>query len=187
MGETLQTFGKLIRYADDFVIICRTKKEAEHALKAVKTIMERLELALHPEKTKLVAMWDGKKGFDFLGFHHRFRPSRTSKGQRFKETHQYPSKKAMQKMRENIKGVFTRGALLLDVREVIEILNPKIVGMRNYYGLKNANKQLSKIDWYILKKFTLWYNYKKQRRPRHGHLSEVAKIIYENGLQKLAV
>lgn len=46
--------GKLIRYCDDFVIICRTKKEAEHALKAVKSIMQRLELELHPDKTKLV-------------------------------------------------------------------------------------------------------------------------------------
>lgn len=48
--------GKLIRYFDDFVVICRTKKEAEHALKAVKSIMERLELELHPDKTKLVSM-----------------------------------------------------------------------------------------------------------------------------------
>jgi RNA-directed DNA polymerase len=73
--------GKLIRYCDDFVIICRTKKEAEHALKIVKSIMQRLELELHPYKTRLVSMWNGNEGFDFLGFHHRRKVSETSKGQ----------------------------------------------------------------------------------------------------------
>lgn len=180
--------GKLIRYCDDFVVICRTKKEAEHALKAVKSIMERLELELHPEKTKLVSMWDGKEGFDFLGFHHRRKVTETSKRQKFNETHQFPSKKAMQKMRDNIKEVFaSRSTLLLDVQKMIEILNPKIIGMRNYYGLKNAGKQLNKMDWYIIKKFTLWYNYKTQNRRRYAGISKVRQIIYNKGLQRLAV
>ncbi len=180
--------GKLIRYCDDFVVICRTKKDAEHALKTVTSIMERLELELHSEKTKLTSMWDGKEGFDFLGFHHRRKKTETSRGQRFNETHQYPSKKAMQKMRDNIKGVFaSRSTLLLDVHKMIEILNPKIIGMRNYYGLKNASKQLNKMDWYIIKKFTLWYNYKTQKKRRYASISNVRKIIYGNGLQKLAV
>ena len=180
--------GKIIRYCDDFVIICRTKKEAEHALKAVKSIMQRLELELHPDKTKLVSMWDGKGGFDFLGFHHRRKVTETSKGKRFNETHQFPAKKAMQKMRDKIKGVFaSRSTLLLDVQEMIKILNPKIIGMRNYYGLKNARKQLNKMDWYIIKKFTLWYNYKIQNGRRHSGISKVRKVIYENGLQRFAV
>lgn len=183
-----QHLGKLIRYCDDFVVICRTKKDAEHALKAVKSIMERLELELHSEKTKLTSMWDGKEGFDFLGFHHRRKKSETSSGKWFNETHQYPSTKAMQKMRDNIKGVFaSRSTLLLDVHKMIEILNPKIIGMRNYYGLKNAGKQLNKMDWYIIKKFTLWHNYKTQNKRRYSGISNVRKIIYGNGLQKLAV
>ncbi len=180
--------GKLIRYCDDFVVICRTKKDAEHVLKAVKSIMERLELELHSEKTKLTSMWDGKEGFDFLGFHHRRKKTETSGGQWFSETHQYPSKKAMQKMRDNIKGVFaSRSTLLLDVHEMIEILNPKIIGMKNYYGLKNAGKQLNKMGWYIIKKFTLWYNYKTQNNRRYAGISKVRKIIYDNGLQRLAI
>lgn len=183
-----QHLGKLIRYCDDFVVICGTKKEAEHALKALNSIMGRLELELHPDKTKLVSMWDGKEGFDFLGFHHRRKQTETSKGQIFNETHQFPSTKAMQKMRDNIKKVFaSRSTLLLDIQEMIEILNPKIIGMRNYYGLKNAGKQLNKMDWYIIKKFTLWYNYKTQNKRRYAHISDVRKIIYESGLQKLAV
>jgi len=182
-----QHLGKLIRYCDDFVIICRTKKDANQALKAVKSIMTKLELELHPEKTKLVNMWDGKEGFDFLGFHHRRKKTETSKGQIFNETHQFPSQKAMQKMRDNIKGVFaSRTTLLLDVQEMIKILNPKIIGMRNYYGLKNAGKQLNKMDWYIIKKFTLWYNNKAQNKRRYGGISKVREIICKNGLQRLA-
>jgi len=178
--------GKLIRYCDDFVIISRTKKEAEHALKAVQYIMGKLELELHPDKTKLVSMWDGKDGFNFLGFHHRRKTTETSKGQKFQETHQFPSQKAMQKMRNNIKGVFaSRSTLLLDVQNMIRILNPKITGMRNYYGLKNAGKQLNKIDWYIIKKFTLWYNYKTQNNRRYAGISNVRQIIYKNGLKTL--
>lgn len=102
---------------------------------------------LHSDKTKLVSMWDGKEGFDFLGFHHRRKVSETSKGQKFSETHQFPSKKAMQKMRDNIKNVFaSRSMLLLDIQKMIEILNPKIIGMQNYYRLRNAGKQLNKVD-----------------------------------------
>lgn len=180
--------GKLIRYADDFVVICRTKKEAEHALKAVKAIMGRLELELHPDKTRLVSMWDGKEGFDFLGFQHRRKTTETSGGQTFQETHQHPSRKAMQKMRDNIKEVFaSRSTLLLDVQKMIEILNPKIIGMRNYYGLKNAGKELNQMDWYITKKFTLWYNYKTQNERRYAGISKVRKMICGKGLQKLAV
>ena len=180
--------GKLVRYADDFVVISRTKKDAQHALKAVKLIMERLELQLHPEKTKLVNIWDGKEGYDFLGLQHRFKNTETAKGKIFKETHQFPSKKAMRKMRENIRKVFaSRTTLRLDVQDMIKTLNPKVIGMRNYYGLKNAGKQLNKIDWYIIKKFTVWYNRKKKIKRRYAGISNVRKIVYEQGLQKLAV
>lgn len=76
---------------------------------------------------------------------------------------------------------------MLDIQDLIETLNPKIVGMRNYYNLKNAGKQLNKIDWYVIKKFTVWYNNKKKIRRRYAGISNVRKIIYEQGLQKLAV
>ncbi|WP_408631046.1 group II intron maturase-specific domain-containing protein [Lutispora thermophila] len=74
-----------------------------------------------------------------------------------------------------------------DVRTAVKVLNSKIIGMRNYYGLKNAGRYLKKIDWYIIKKFTLWYNYKTQNKRRYVHISEIQQMIYRNGLQKLAV
>lgn len=95
--------------------------------------------------------------------------------------------KAMQKMRDNIKGVFaSRSMLLIDVQTMIETLNPKIRRMKNYYALKNAGKQLNKMDWYIVKKFTLLYNHKIQNKRRCAHISKVRRIIYRSGLRQFA-
>lgn len=69
-AEKYACLGKLIRYADDFVILCRTRQEAETALQRVKQIVAILKLTLHPTKTRIVNM--GQEGFDFLGFHFHF-------------------------------------------------------------------------------------------------------------------
>ena len=99
------THGILVRYADDTVIICKNKKSANHALNLLQYIMAKLDLKIHPVKTKIVSMWDGKEGFDFLGMHHRRMTTETSKGQLYKETYQYPSRKAMKKMKTEIKKI----------------------------------------------------------------------------------
>src|SRR6266496_1205806 len=65
--ERYSQLGTLCRYADDFVIVCRSKKEAERALEMVRWIMGKLKLTLHPTKTHLVDL--GREGFEFLGFH----------------------------------------------------------------------------------------------------------------------
>jgi RNA-directed DNA polymerase len=75
-AERYSSFGKLIRYADDFVILCRTRQDAETALQMVKQIMVILKLTLHPTKTRVVDM--GRDGFDFLGFHFHKKKSMKS-------------------------------------------------------------------------------------------------------------
>lgn len=179
--------GKLVRYADDLVVICRAKEDAEQALKLVKAIMERLELTLHPEKTKLVEMGVGKGGFDFLGMHHRRIIVETGRGTRYRTTCQMPSKKAMKKMREAVKAVLaSRTTLALDANILIERLNPKIRGWRNYYGLKTAIKWLKKIDWYILLRLTTWWNKKRQRRKHLSGIKEARQMFNKLGLLRLA-
>ena len=61
--------GKLVRYADDFVILFKTKKDAETGLRIVNTILSELNLELNEEKTKIVDTTKGNNGFEFLGFH----------------------------------------------------------------------------------------------------------------------
>lgn len=178
--------GTLVKYADDFIIISRTKKEINHAYDAVKKIFARLELQLHPDKTKFVNMWDSKEGFDFLGFHHRRSFEENGKGQRFATTIQIPSKKAMKNMKEKIKQVLgNRGNLKMDMYDLIQVMNRKLIGFRNYYNLKYAGKQLNKIDWYVIERFTIWYNHKKQRHPRHRGMKVIMNKINEMGLVKL--
>ena len=95
--------GILVRYADDTVVICRNKKGANHARNLLQYIMAKLDLKLHLVKTKIISMWDGTEGFDFLGLHHRRFSKRNKRGIRYGETYQYPSKKAMKKMKQTVK------------------------------------------------------------------------------------
>ncbi len=101
-AERYARLGELVRYADDFVIICRTKREAEEALKAVKQVMDRLKLRLHPNKTRIVDM--GREGSDFLGFHfHKMKSTKTKK----LLPYMWPSQKAMKAVREKIRQITT--------------------------------------------------------------------------------
>ena len=59
--------GLLTRYADDFVIMCKTESQAKEARRQVERILASLSLKLHPEKTRLVDLRRGKEGFTFLG------------------------------------------------------------------------------------------------------------------------
>lgn len=180
------THGKLVRYADDSVIICKNKKSANHAMELMKYIMGKLDLTLHPTKTKIVCMWDGKEGFDFLGLHHRRMVSETSKGATYKVTFQYPSKKAMKKMKTAIKeNVNNRSLLVASEEDLIKMMNPKITGWRNYYLTKTNNKWMQALDWYIICTFTRWYNKKHQRRNCMSKVGKVRTIIYEKGLKRM--
>jgi len=82
--------GKLIRYADDFVVVCRYRHEAEEALQAIQQILKRLKLTLHPNKTRIVRL--PQDGFDFLGFHFLKFQGQVS---RKLAPYAWPAKKAM--------------------------------------------------------------------------------------------
>jgi RNA-directed DNA polymerase len=149
--------------------------------------MAKLELTLHPVKTKIVNLWGGKEGFDFLGIHHRCKPI-TRDGKRiYHAIYQWPSEKARQSMYEKINGVVgVRKSIGCGIKELIQTLNRKIDGWRNYYGLKGSYSVLNKVDDHIIERFTIWWNNKKQRRPRHGQMTMVRRITKANGLKRVA-
>ncbi|ULO08705.1 group II intron reverse transcriptase/maturase [Paenibacillus sp. 19GGS1-52] len=178
--------GELTRYADDFVVVCKTKKDAEHAYELICRIMERLELTLHPTKTRIVGLWTGDEGFDFLGMHHRKTKAETSQGKVYYTTQQWLTKKA----EERIRGVVKERLASPSMRsksfvEQVEWLNPKIQGWRNYYYTNYSQKRLAKLDWYILQRLTRWYAKKRQRRRWMGSLKEVKYIAIQYGLKTL--
>ena len=107
---------RFVRYADDFVIVCKSRKQAEAALTMVETIMAELGLALSPEKTKIASYG---KGYEFLGF----RLSSRSRKMRSKSVENFKAK-----VRE-----LTRRCHNLDAR-VIEKLNQVIRGTANYFA-----------------------------------------------------
>ena len=93
--------GTLVRYADDFVVMCRTARECERAEERIREILGRLGLELHPDKTRRVELYDGKEGFDFLGCHLHKRLSGKlleQKGQRLYFLQRWPSQRSMQRI-----------------------------------------------------------------------------------------
>ena len=179
-----RTHGILVRYADDTVIICKNKKSVNHAQSLLQYIMGKLDLRLHPVKTKIVNMWDGTEGFDFLGLHHRRFLKINKKGNRYGETYQYPSKKAMKKMKRTVKESINQRYLLVKTEEeLIKVLNPKITGWRNYYKTRNDRKWMRAIDWYILCTFCRWNNKKRQQTRKLKGLYATKIRLQEKGLQ----
>ena len=155
-----------------------------HAQSLLQYIMGKLDLRLHPVKTKIVNMWDGTEGFDFLGLHHRRFLKINKKGNRYGETYQYPSKKAMKKMKRTVKESINQRYLLVKTEEeLIKVLNPKITGWRNYYKTRNDRKWMRAIDWYILCTFCRWNNKKRQQTRKLKGLYATKIRLQEKGLQ----
>jgi group II intron reverse transcriptase/maturase len=179
--------GELIRYADDFVIMCHTKKEALESIKVLKGIMSKLDLTLSVEKSRLVNIWDNSDGFDFLGHHHRKFPVLNKGGSKVYVMSHIPTKKAMKKMKANIKEYTEkRSKLYLDMDELIKGLNRKLQGMKNYYLISPiAKRWLNRIDWYVLERLTLFWNKKRNKRHKHSGMGDIIKLT-QYTLVKLA-
>ncbi|WP_434749308.1 group II intron reverse transcriptase/maturase [Paenibacillus amylolyticus] len=178
--------GELTRYADDFVVVCKTKKDAEHAFELIRRIMERLELTLHPTKTRIVGLWTGAEGFDFLGMHHRKTKAETSQGKVYYTTQQWLTEKAEERIRGVIKERLSPPSMRSrSFAEQVKWLNPKIQGWRKYYYTSYSQKRLAKLDWYMLQRLTRWYAKKRQRRKWIGSIAEVKYIASQYELKTL--
>ena len=113
--------GVLVRYADDLVVLCRTRAQAEVALAQLRALLAELGLVLAEDKTRLVCVNDGE-GFDFLGFHHRMVDSFSKPGVRFMA--RWPSARATQAARQRIRELTDRRLLMLPIEDVIRQPQP---------------------------------------------------------------
>jgi hypothetical protein len=147
-------YGTLVRYADDFVVMCTTRKACEQADKRVRTILTRLGLELHPDKTRMVKLFDGEEGFDFLGCHLHKRLSgsiwETSR-KRLYFLNRWPSQRSMKRIRQRVRELTPRGRCHADIRGIIASLNPVLRGWGNYFRTGNAAKCFNNIDGYPTK------------------------------------
>jgi group II intron reverse transcriptase/maturase len=176
-AERYSFLGKLIRYADDFVIICRTRQDAETALQMVKRIMAILKLTLHPTKTRIVDM--GRDGFDFLGFHFHKKKSKKS-GKLL--PYIWPSQKAMKAIRRKIHYITERMRLSNPLSEVIKFLNRVIRGWRNYFCFGNCTLKFQQLDRFVRYRLEQWMCSKQGSR---GHWNELAfrALLLQHGLE----
>ncbi len=129
------------RYADDIVVHCSTKEEAECLLNQIRHRLAQVKLSLHPEKTKVVYCKNGKRpqdhdqiSFDFLGFSFRPRKSRNRIGKLFLGFDLGISNKAKKQIRAELRGLRLHRRTRTSLGDLAALLNPKLAGWLSYYG-----------------------------------------------------
>lgn len=143
---------RMVRYADDFVVLCRSRDEAEAALAEVRDWVEANGLALHPDKTHLGDCRQPGQGFDFLGY-------------RFEGGRRLVRKKSMDRLKDRIRDKTrrTRGASLA---RIIGDLNPILRGWFGYF--KHAHHTIfPKVDGFIRRRLRAILR-KQEKRPGFG-------------------
>jgi group II intron reverse transcriptase/maturase len=159
-------YGRLVRYADDFVVISKTKWKIEQAEKRVRKVLAWLGLELHPEKTRRVELSWGKQGFDFLGCHLRKRlsgPIWEKERRRVYFLQRWPSQRALKRVQQRVTELTDRKRTgVKDVRVIIADLNPVLRGWGNYFRTGNAAEKFVHIDDYV------WRRLKRFLVKRHG-------------------
>jgi group II intron reverse transcriptase/maturase len=177
---------RLTRWADDWVITCRSRSEAQAALKAATGILERLGVTLHQEKTRIVQV---QQGFEFLGFKIKrgARPLRLS-ADRIRSSvkagglYAYPRQKSLEHCKEQIRQR-TQRKIPKDIEGLIEELNPVIRGWGNYYGKAPVRKLFHRLDRGIVCR--LWSHHCKRWRNRGWNDLPTARRYGEMGLVNL--
>jgi RNA-directed DNA polymerase len=169
---TRRQVGELVRYADDGVVLCRSQRQAQRALDAVGEILAGLGLRLHPDKTRIVDLREGRDGFDFLGCHFRARMSgRLWEQRRIVRyyLHRWPAQRAMKRLREKVKARTGANRVgVRDIRTVIDDLNPILRGWGNYFRTGNAADKFRQVDDYVVWRLHRLMVKKRGRNLRAG-------------------
>jgi RNA-directed DNA polymerase len=181
--------GELVRYADDGVVLCRSAAQASAALEAVGEILASLGLRLHPDKTKVVDLREGREGLDFLGCHFRARMSgRLWEQRRIVRyyLHRWPSQTAMSRLRDKVRDRTGRNRVGTDIRIIIAELNPILRGWGNYFRTGNAADKFRQIDRYAWRRLFRLMVKKRGRNLRAGQADQWTEEWFNgHGLHRL--
>ncbi len=174
--------GTLVRYADDFVVMCATKPRVEEARRRVGIILTRLGLELHPEKTRTVDLSRGCEGFDFLGCHLRKRLS----GPRWERTRQrvfflqrWPSQRAMARIRDRVRSLTSRARCHEDLRGLIAKINAVLRGWGQYFRTGNATVKFLQMDRYVEDRLRALLIARAGRKLRVGRIALWRRPFFE--------
>jgi group II intron reverse transcriptase/maturase len=143
---TAREHGVLVRFADDLLVMCRSREQAEAALQRLRTLLADLGLAPREAKTRIVHLQVGGEGFDFLGFHHRMVRSRPRDGRKPVDfLARWPADKAMRHARDRIRELTASRRLLLDAETVVQEVNAFLRGWVGYFKYGHSAQRFSKI------------------------------------------
>lgn len=144
---------RIIRYADDVVVLCRTKNEAEAALSKIREILEtRLKLKLNAQKTRIVHK---TQGFEFLGYYF---------GKGYSD-YKIPRRRAIEAFKDKVRRL-TRRQQPKSMSMIITELNPVVRGWGNYFIKGNCKGIFTKLDYWLRNRITA---YKLKRQGGYGH------------------
>jgi RNA-directed DNA polymerase len=177
---------QLTRYADDWVITCKSAAEARAALAAATRVLEQLGVQLNPQKTRIVHV---QQGFDFLGY----RIVRTNKKRKLpasmirsklhpKGLIAYPTQKSIRRFRDRVRALTRRGAPL-KTEELIKELNPTLRGWGEYYKRAHVRTLFHKLDGWIVRR--IWSHRFRRWRCTGWKQLPPAKLYGEFGLVNL--
>jgi group II intron reverse transcriptase/maturase len=156
--------GKLVRYADDFVVLL--KGNGRRALQTIRRMLQRLGLEVHPDKTRIV---DARKGFDFLSVHFRVRKTRKRGSRLTFSCRLWPSDAAMARVKQKIRDRIGR-RYGLALKEMIEELNPLIRGWNTYhrkrirFGIER--KRFESLNHFVRERLRIFLKRKYNDRTR---------------------
>lgn len=161
---------KMIRYADDFVIMTKSKEQAENALRVVSEWMTQHGLTLHPEKTQIGNCMVEGEGFDFLGY-------------RFEAGNRWIRRKSIQRFRDRIRKETSKHCGK-SIKEVIKKLNPILRGWYNYF--KDVTKYtLGTFDSFVRRRIRSIIDMQNKKRTFGAGFSNIRipnKFFADNGL-----
>jgi RNA-directed DNA polymerase len=181
--------GVLVRYCDDFVVLCKTEKACREAEHRVRKLLGELKLELHPDKTKRVDLGWGKQGIDFLGCHLRKRfsgPVWMKSRKRVYFLQRWPSMKSMKRIRQRVKDMTPPQRCHVDPRDLIAELNPVLRGWGQYFRTGNAADKFNEVDKYVAWRLKRLRIRRKGRNLKPGEArSWKASYFYALGLHQL--
>jgi RNA-directed DNA polymerase len=157
--------GTLVRYADDFVVVCRSAEQANNAWRRARTVLAEAGLSLSPAKTRIVELTKSKQGFDFLGFHLRKVESWKWRGRWYLQ--RWPSARAMKHIRARIRQLTDRRYAGTELEIVVRRLNLVLRGWGNYFRHGNSARKFSQIDSYVHERLAMLASAKHGLTGRH--------------------
>ena len=171
--------AKLVRYADDFVVLCR--KDVVTPLATIRSILEKLELNLNESKTKIVDA--NKEEFYFLGF--ALKVNISSKGKRY--PHVNPKEQAVEKVKNRINEITARNQTWRPIKEVVRDLNQVLRGWSGYFHYRNSSLALSKVKRHAEERLRIHLRKRhKVRTWKESVLRFPRRVLYEEyGLYKV--